>query len=54
MRGANNEVIFTTEGYNQKATVENAIRLIKSANALCRVVDLTLPRTTLGTLLKNK
>lgn len=54
MRGANNEVIFTTEGYDQKATVENAIRLIKSANALCRVVDLTLPRSTLGTLFKNK
>ncbi|KKQ93084.1 MAG: hypothetical protein UT20_C0056G0010 [Candidatus Levybacteria bacterium GW2011_GWA1_39_11] len=54
MRGANNEIIFTTEGYNQKATIENAIRLIKSANALCRVVDLTLPQRTLGTLLRPK
>jgi len=54
MRGANNELIFTTEGYNQKSSVENAIRLIKSANTLCRVVDLTVPQTTLRTLLKRK
>lgn len=54
MRGANNEIIFTTEGYVNKSTVLNAIRLIKLTNDATRVVDLTLPKTTLGTLLKNK
>lgn len=48
MRGTNNEIIFTTEGYVNKSTVINAIRLIKLTNAMTRVVDLTMPKTLLG------
>ena len=39
LKGGNNEIIFTTEGYNQKATVLNAVRILKTLNALTRVDD---------------
>jgi len=37
LKGGNNETIFTTEGYNQKATVLNAVRIVKTLNTLTRV-----------------
>ncbi len=42
LRGGNNEVIFTTEGYNTKAGLLNAKRVITSTTELTRVVDATL------------
>lgn len=42
LRAGNNEIIFTTEGYVQKASAENAARIVKTLNSATRVVDLTL------------
>ena len=41
LKGGNNETIFTTEGYNQRATVQNAARIVKTLNILTRIDDRT-------------
>jgi len=41
LKAANHETIVTTEGYINRASAENAIRLIRQANALTPVQDRT-------------
>jgi len=41
LRGGNNEIIFTTEGYARKESAMNALRVVQSTNASTRIVDQT-------------
>ena len=43
LKGGNNKIIFTTEGYINKLSAENAARLARSTNVLTKIKDLTKP-----------
>ncbi len=41
LKGANHQIIATTEGYTTKASAENAARLLRQTNSLTPIYDRT-------------